>query len=77
LGGLTGKLSWTLGTSLVLGAAYVLATGKFAFDQGWILSFVYPTVALAVSTVGAIGAHYLLAAFERERVRDVFSRFVP
>ncbi len=77
LGGLTGKLFWTLGPSLLLGAAYVLATGKFAFDQGWILSFVYPTVALALSTVGAIGAHYLLAAFERERVRDVFSRFVP
>jgi adenylate cyclase len=77
LGGLTGKLVWTLGPSLVLGAAYVLATGKFAFDQGWILIFVYPITALAVSTVGAIGAHYLLAAFERERVRDVFSRFVP
>jgi adenylate cyclase len=77
LGGLTGKLVWTLGPSLVLGAAYVLATGKFAFDQGWILNFVYPITALAVSTVGAIGAHYLLAAFERERVRDVFSRFVP
>jgi adenylate cyclase len=76
-GGLTGKLFWTLGPSLLLGAAYVLATGKFAFDQGWILSFVYPIAALAVSTVGAIGAHYLLAAFERERVRDVFSRFVP
>ena len=77
LGGLTGKLYWTLGPSLLLGAAYVLATGKFAFDQGWILNFVYPITALAVSTVGAIGAHYLLAAFERERVRDVFSRFVP
>jgi adenylate cyclase len=77
LGGLTGRLIWTLGPSLVLGAAYVLATGKFAFDQGWILSFVYPIAALAVSTIGAIGAHYLLAAFERERVRDVFSRFVP
>ena len=77
LGGLTGKLVWTLGPSLVLGAVYVLATGKFAFDQGWILNFVYPITALAVSTVGAIGAHYLLAAFERERVRDVFSRFVP
>ena len=47
LGGLTGKLFWTLGPSLVLGAAYVLATGKFAFDQGWILNFVYPTTALA------------------------------
>ena len=33
--------------------------------------------ALTFSTVGALGAHYMLAAFERERVRDVFSRFVP
>lgn len=77
LGGLSGKLLWTLGPSLLSGAAYVLATGKLAFDEGWILSFVYPTGALAVSVVGALGAHYLLAAFERERVRDVFSRFVP
>jgi adenylate cyclase len=30
-----------------------------------------------MSSVGAVGAHYLLAAFERERVRDVFARFVP
>ena len=41
------------------------------------LSFVYPFGALVLSSVGALGAHYLLAAFERERVRDVFSRFVP
>ena len=30
-----------------------------------------------MATVGSIGTHYTLAAFERERVRDVFSRFVP
>jgi adenylate cyclase len=30
-----------------------------------------------LSSVGATGSHYLLAAFERERVRGVFSRFVP
>jgi adenylate cyclase len=77
LGGLTGRLLWTLGPALLLGAAYVVAAGKFAFDQGWILSFVYPMGALVLASVGALGAHYLLAAFERERVRDVFSRFVP
>jgi adenylate cyclase len=77
LGGLTGRLLWTLGPSLLFGAAYVAAAGKFAFDQGWILSFVYPMGALILASVGALGAHYLLAAFERERVRDVFSRFVP
>jgi adenylate cyclase len=77
LGGLTGRLLWTLGPALLLGAAYVVAAGKLAFDQGWILSFVYPMGALVLASVGALGAHYLLAAFERERVRDVFSRFVP
>ncbi len=77
LGGLSGRLLWTLGPALLLGAAYVVAAGKVAFDQGWILNFVYPMGALVLASVGALGAHYLLAAFERERVRDVFSRFVP
>ena len=77
IGGLTGRLLWTLGPSLSGGALYVVAAGKVAFDHGWIMSFVYPTGALLLAAVGALGAHYLLAAFERERVRDVFSRFVP
>jgi adenylate cyclase len=47
------------------------------FQAGWVSTFVYPFGALAMSSVGAIGSHYLLAAFERERVRDVFARFVP
>ena len=37
----------------------------------------YPFGALLVSSVGSIGAHYLLTAFERERVREMFTRFVP
>ena len=54
----------------------MLAT-QLAFEEGIVLTFVYPFGTLALSSVGALGAHYLLAAFERERVRDVFSRFVP
>ena len=51
---------------------------QLAFEQGGkVSSYVYPTAALAMATVGSVGAHYTLAAFERERVRDVFSRFVP
>ncbi len=51
---------------------------QLAFEQsGRVSSYVYPTAALAMATVGSVGAHYTLAAFERERVRDVFSRFVP
>ncbi len=50
---------------------------QLAFENGRVSSYVYPTAALVMATVGSVGAHYSLAAFERERVRDVFSRFVP
>src|SRR5207302_11180590 len=50
---------------------------QFAFDRGLIIPFVYPLGSLALATAGSIGVHYVLAAFERERVRDVFARFVP
>jgi adenylate cyclase len=63
---------------LAIGTALAFLVGvQLAFNHGWVVSFVYPMGALIVSSIGAIAAHYLLAAFERERVRDVFSRFVP
>jgi adenylate cyclase len=58
-------------------AALYIEAALIAFDHGWVLSFVYPFGALTLSSIGSLAAHYLLAAFERERVRDVFSRFVP
>jgi adenylate cyclase len=62
---------------IVAYALFSLGT-QLAFEQGGkVTSYVYPTAALAMATVGSVGAHYTLAAFERERVRDVFSRFVP
>ena len=76
LSGLRFSLRGTLVISLAAAVAYLAAT-QLAFQRGWILSFVYPFGTLVLSSVGALGAHYLLAAFERERVRDVFSRFVP
>jgi adenylate cyclase len=76
LSGLRFALKGTLLISIVAAVGYVLAV-QFAFEQGKILSFVYPFGTLVLASVGALGAHYLLAAFERERVRDVFSRFVP
>jgi adenylate cyclase len=67
-----------VGTGAALGAAGLFAlAAQLSFDHGWIFSFVYPISALAISTVGAIVVHYLVAAVERERVRDLFSRFVP
>jgi adenylate cyclase len=69
-------LRGTLILAILAAAGFLLAT-QAAFAAGWVNSFVYPFGALAMSSVGAIGAHYLLAAFERERVRDLFARFVP
>jgi len=70
------NLLWTLVLALSAAAVYIGAT-LLAFNHGRVLSFAYPFGALVLSSVGSLGAHYLLAAFERERVRDVFSRFVP
>jgi adenylate cyclase len=64
------------GAALVAGALFGFVA-QLVFDHGWLVLFVYPVTALCLSTVGAIVVHYLLAAVERERVRDVFSRFVP
>ncbi len=65
-----------IGASLVLAALYVVVT-QFAFEHGVVLSFVYPLGGLLLSSGGTLGVHYVLAAFERERVRSVFARFVP
>src|SRR5439155_20390981 len=62
--------------AIAAGGLFVLAT-QLAFDRGLIVSFVYPLSSLTHSTVGGLGVHYTVAAFERERVRDLFSRFVP
>ena len=41
------------------------------------MSFVYPLGALILSAAGALSVQLVTVAFERERVRDLFSRFVP
>jgi adenylate cyclase len=50
---------------------------QFLFNNGLIVGFLYPEASLALGVVGALGAALVLHAFERERVRDIFSRFVP
>jgi adenylate cyclase len=65
-----------LAAALAAGALYIAGT-QLAFNGGLILSVVYPISALVLSTVGTLGTQYLAAAFERQRTRDTFSRFVP
>ena len=50
---------------------------QIAFDNGHVVSFVYPLGALILSAAGALSVQLVTVAFERERVRDLFSRFVP
>lgn len=72
------RLSFVLTILLpvTVGVAFTVAT-QLSFEQGIVLPYTYPMAALVLSTVGAVGTHYSVAAFERARTRDVFSRFVP
>ena len=61
----------------ILTAVVFTIAAQLAFDHGTIVLYVYPLTALVLSTVGALGVYFVLTAFEREAVRDVFARFVP
>ncbi len=65
-----------LGLAVLAGVVFTVAA-QLLFNSGTVLSFVYPMVALVLTSIGALAIHYVTAAFERERVRDMFSRFVP
>jgi adenylate cyclase len=62
--------------ALALAVVFTAAT-QVAFNSGTIIAFVYPLLALALGTLGTLAVLYMGEAIERERVRDVFSRFVP
>ena len=62
--------------ALLLGVAYAGIT-QLAFNGGVVMPVVYPLLALTLSALGALVVNYLITAFERQRVHDTFSRFVP
>jgi adenylate cyclase len=66
----------TVGAAIAGGAAFAVGA-QAAFNHGRILAVVYPLGALGLASVGSLGAHYLIEAMERQRTRDLFSRFVP
>jgi adenylate cyclase len=59
-----------------LGLAYAVGA-QLAFGAGLIVPFTYPILALALSLLGTLAVNYVIEAFERERVRQTFARFVP
>jgi adenylate cyclase len=70
------KAAPALLVALALGVLYALAV-QLAFDDGVVLPVVYPLLALALSSLGALAVNYVLNALERQRVHDTFARFVP
>ncbi len=50
---------------------------QIAFEEGLVVSVAYPLGALALSAVGALVVTTLITAYERQKVRDTFARFVP
>ncbi len=62
--------------AVALAAIFTIAT-QVAFNSGRIITFVYPLLALVIGTLGTLAVLYITETIERERVRNVFSRFVP
>jgi adenylate cyclase len=67
---------WGLLAALVT-AALFLVGAQIAFDNGKIVAFVYPLIALIVGAVGSIVVQYFTETRERQRTKLLFSRFVP
>jgi adenylate cyclase len=67
---------WALAIAAAAGVLYTVAT-QVAFNSGEVLSFIYPMASLVLSSAGSLAVHYVTEAYERERVRGMFSRFVP
>jgi adenylate cyclase len=62
--------------ALVVAALFTGAT-QLAFQAGLVTVFLYPLAALGLATFGALAVNLVTTAFEQQRVRDLFSRFVP
>jgi adenylate cyclase len=82
LAALPAALTLRLKPPLALGAAVALGLlyagfAQLAFGGGSVVPVVYPLLALILSTLGALAVNYVLSAFERQRIRDTFGRFVP
>jgi adenylate cyclase len=71
-------LSPLRGLAISVGAAlaYIVVV-QLGFNAGLVLPLVLPLAAVGLSAAGTVTVHYVTAAIERRRVRDLFARFVP
>jgi adenylate cyclase len=70
------RLWRAVGGVLLVAAAFVVAT-QLAFDDGTIITFTYPLMALVLAIIATLTIVMLGEAFERQHARDIFARFVP
>jgi len=47
------------------------------FNQGQVFNFIYPSIAVILAFVGALGLRYFLETRQRRRVTALFSQYVP
>jgi adenylate cyclase len=74
----TARLGPARGALVGLAAAVVfVVAAQLAFGAGMIVAVLAPLAALAIGVAGAVGVAAAVHGFERERVRDLFARFVP
>ena len=68
-----------LRAALVTGLLAILFAGaaQLLFNAGTIVTVVYPLLAALLSVAATVVLYGLTTAFERERARDAFARFVP
>ena len=59
-----------------LGILFTVAT-QVAFNNGWVMFFTLPLLALVLGIIGALAVAGFFAALDRERTRTLFARFVP
>jgi adenylate cyclase len=62
--------------ALLIAAAYIGASVP-VFSAGKILPIIYPVLGITVTSIGYLGLAYITTAFDRQRTKDTFARFVP
>jgi len=79
LGPLTlARLKPAFAVPVILFAGLAFAAGvQVAFNSGTILALAAPAFALVLGAVAGLVVLLVTGAFERQRVRDMFARFVP
>jgi adenylate cyclase len=64
------------GAALGVAVLFTFAT-ILGFASGVIWIYVYPMLALALTSIAALGVNYVSASYERQHVRGEFARFAP